>query len=84
MSRYINSVKSGSVKSGSVKSGCLIKNNVHNQDITYCRSRGGGNPAQSESEWMTYNLLPHKQLSVVLPELIQGLDSRLRGNDKLE
>ncbi|MDY0152401.1 MAG: hypothetical protein RBS43_09035 [Candidatus Cloacimonas sp.] len=50
---------------------------------TFCHSRGGGNPALVNPVWDDTNkALQYKYLSSVLTELINGLDTRLRRNDK--
>jgi len=54
---------------------------MYSQDIGYCRSRGGGNPALENPAGMTQNVEVNRVLSDALPELFHGLDSRLRGND---
>ncbi|MDY0151465.1 MAG: hypothetical protein RBS43_04250 [Candidatus Cloacimonas sp.] len=50
---------------------------------TFCHSRGGGNPALVSSvRDDTDKALQYRHLSAVLTELINGLDSCLRRNDK--
>ncbi|MDY0151852.1 MAG: hypothetical protein RBS43_06220 [Candidatus Cloacimonas sp.] len=50
---------------------------------TFCHSRGGGNPAlMNPVRDDTIKALQYKHISAVLTELINGLDSCLRRNDK--
>ncbi|MDY0151752.1 MAG: hypothetical protein RBS43_05720, partial [Candidatus Cloacimonas sp.] len=50
---------------------------------TFCHSRGGGNPAlMNPIRDDTINILQFIHISAVLTELINGLDTRLRGYDK--
>ncbi|MDY0151247.1 MAG: hypothetical protein RBS43_03120 [Candidatus Cloacimonas sp.] len=49
----------------------------------HCHSRGGGNPAlMNPVRDDTYKALQYKHIFAVLTELVNGLDSCLRSNDK--